>query len=253
MKSSLVLTVLSALAAAVRATVIDLESRATGGYVQNPSGTASFTVYSGCSTPACGKSASGFTAAISQLAFGAPPGLGAGDGCGRCFRVTGTADPYSPSYTGPFNSVVVKVTNLCPVQGNEQWCGQTISKPTNSFNKAVHFDLCQESGASGAFFPSGRNALTGSYQEVSCSQWSGSDGPSLWNGACLSGESAANWPSVACGNQGAKLSPRVGWNVISAHVYSRHRTSLTKWQRIQKEMKAASHSYCRAKYIRRRV
>ncbi|KAI0306088.1 hypothetical protein B0F90DRAFT_1814888 [Multifurca ochricompacta] len=142
MKYSLVLTVLSALAPTVRATVIDLEPRCTGGYAQNSSGTASFTVYSGCSTPACGKSASGFTAAI-----------------------TGTADPYSPNYTGPFNSVVVKVTDLCPVQGNEEWCGQTVSQPTNSFNKSVHFDLCQESGASGAFFPSGRGALTGKYRK----------------------------------------------------------------------------------------
>ena len=48
----------------------------------------------------------------------------------------------------------------------------------------------------------GHGALTGTYEEVSCSQWSGSDGSELWNGACISGESAALWPSTACGNQG---------------------------------------------------
>ncbi|KNZ72653.1 hypothetical protein J132_02246 [Termitomyces sp. J132] len=95
------------------------ESRATGGYVQSASGQASFTYYSGCSAPACGKTASGYTAAINQLAFGAPPGAGAGDACGRCFAITGTADPISPSYTGPFNSIVVKVTDECPVNGNQ--------------------------------------------------------------------------------------------------------------------------------------
>lgn len=48
----------------------------------------------------------------------------------------------------------------------------------------------------------GRGALTGSYQEVSCSKWSGVDGNPLWNGACLAGEKAAFWPSSACGNKG---------------------------------------------------
>ncbi|KAH9021104.1 endoglucanase V-like protein [Lactarius deliciosus] len=206
MKSAFLLTAISLLATNVCGSVVELEPRATGGYVQNPSGTASFTFYSGCSSPACGKSATGFTAAMSQLAFGAPSGLGAGDACGRCFSVTANKDPFSPSFTGPFNTIVVKVTNLCPVSGNEEWCGQTMSQPTNSFGMSVHFDLCQDAGTDKAFFPSGHGALTGTYQEVSCSQWSGTDGPSLWNGACLSGESAANWPAVSCGNQGAELS-----------------------------------------------
>ncbi|KAF5373295.1 hypothetical protein D9615_007488 [Tricholomella constricta] len=102
--------VLFACVAGASATV--LKSRATGGYIQNPSGAASFTFYSGCGSPACGKTATGYTAAMNQLAFGSPPGLGAGDACGRCFAVTGTADPFSPAYTGPFHSIVVKVTDL---------------------------------------------------------------------------------------------------------------------------------------------
>ncbi|KAI9431538.1 glycoside hydrolase family 45 protein [Lactarius psammicola] len=180
-----------------------LEPRTKGDYVQNPSGTASFTFYSGCGYPACGKSASaGYTAAMNQLAFGAPPGLGAGDACGRCFKVTGSADPYSPSNKGPFKSIIVKVTDLCPVQGNEKWCGQTASNATNSFGQSVHFDLCQESGASGAFFPSGNGALTGKYEEVPCTHWSGSEGSSLWNGACLADENTGTWPSAGCGNKG---------------------------------------------------
>ncbi|KIP11594.1 glycoside hydrolase family 45 protein [Phlebiopsis gigantea 11061_1 CR5-6] len=179
------------------------EKRATGGYVQKPSGQASFTMYSGCGSPACGKSASGYSAAINQLAFGSAPGLGAGDACGRCFALTGTADPYSPSYTGPFGqSIVVKVTDLCPVSGNQEFCGQTQSSPTNQHGMPFHFDICEDTGGSAKFFPSGHGALTGTFTEVSCSQWSGSDGGALWNGACLSGESASNWPSTGCGNQG---------------------------------------------------
>ncbi|KAI5124213.1 hypothetical protein M0805_005063 [Coniferiporia weirii] len=181
---------------------VKIDRRATGGYAQNPSGTASFTMYTGCGSPACGISASGFTAAMNQLSFGSAPGSGAGDACGRCFAVTATEDPFSPSFTGPFHTVVVKVTDLCPISGNEEWCGQTTSDPTNEHGAGVHFDLCEDTGASAAFFPSGHGALTGSYQEVSCSEWSGSDGSSLFNGACLSGETAGNWPSVGCGNKG---------------------------------------------------
>ncbi|EPQ56593.1 endoglucanase V-like protein [Gloeophyllum trabeum ATCC 11539] len=195
-------SVLSAAVVSLASGVLALEERATGGYVQNPSGSASFTMYSGCGSPACGETASGYTAAMNQLSFGAGPGAGAGDACGRCFALTGTADPYSPSYTGPFHTIVVKVTDLCPVAGNQEWCGQTTSNPNNQHGEPVHFDICEDTGGAGAFFPSGHGALTGTYREVSCSQWSGSDGSPLWTGACLSGESAANWPSTACGNKG---------------------------------------------------
>jgi hypothetical protein len=65
------------------------------------------------------------------------------------------------------------------------------------------FDICQDSGASAAFFPSGRGALTGNFTEVSCKEWSGSDGHPEWKGACHAGESVATWPAVGrCGNQG---------------------------------------------------
>ncbi|KAI9446031.1 endoglucanase V-like protein [Lactarius indigo] len=194
------------LASAVHGSAV-LEARTEGDYVQNPSGTASFTFYSGNGYPACGKTVSGYTAAMNQLAFGAPSGLGAGDACGRCFKVTGSVDPYSPSDKGPFKSIIVKVTDLCPIQGNRQWCGQTVSNTTNSFGQSVHFDLYQESGASGAFFPSGNGALIGTYEEVSCTNWSGSEGTSLWDGACLAGENTTSWPSTGCGNKGAELSP----------------------------------------------
>ena len=50
MKSAF-LTAISLLAAAVHCIVVEPESRATDGYVQLPSGTASFTFYSGCDRP----------------------------------------------------------------------------------------------------------------------------------------------------------------------------------------------------------
>lgn len=88
-------------------------------------------------TSACGKTATGYTAAMSQLSFGSAPGSGPGDACGRCFALTGAADPYSPSYTGPFKTVVVKVTDLCPVAGNAVWCGMTTADPVNQYDMPV--------------------------------------------------------------------------------------------------------------------
>jgi hypothetical protein len=159
MKSALLLTAISLPAAAVQGSVIESKPRAADGYVQNPSGTALHPLRIPQAVPspvsnairtsqertrreysipaACGILATGFTAAMNQLAFGAPPGLGAGDACGRCFQVTATGDPYSANFTGPFNTIVVKVTDLCAVKGNEQWCGQTTSTPTNSFGQSV--------------------------------------------------------------------------------------------------------------------
>jgi len=182
---------------------LNLDIRAADGYVQNPSGNASFTAYTGCITPACGKMAHGFTAAMDQLSFGAAGGEGSGDACGRCFRITATGDPYSPNFQGPFNTVVVKITDLCPGGVPEMWCGQSTAHPLNQVNMTVHFDLCGDSGAGAAFFPEERGALTGYYEEVSCNEWSGYDGPPLWNGGCLAGEDAPFWPDgTGCGNTG---------------------------------------------------
>ncbi|KAI9510525.1 endoglucanase V-like protein [Russula earlei] len=178
-------------------------SNESTGWRQKPHGRASFTAYNGCQYPSCGiRMKSGYTAAVNTLSFGADDG--AGDACGRCFEITPTSDPYTPSYKGPFgNTIVVKVTDLCPItSGNNAWCGQTISHPRNQHNMSMHFDLCNDSGSSSAFFPGRRGAMLGTYQEVDCQAWSGASGDTLWNGACLARETAALWPSHACGNRG---------------------------------------------------
>lgn len=38
--------------------------------------------------------------------------------CGRCFRIQGYKDPYNPDTTITTPSIVVKITDLCPVAGN---------------------------------------------------------------------------------------------------------------------------------------
>ena len=115
---------------------------------------------------------------MNQLSFGAPPGVGPGDACGRCFALTADHDPYAPDYTGPFGqSIIVKVTDACPVAGNEVWCGQTATDDVNQFGQPFQsvfthsfvshgctdldytsFDLCVDSGAAAPFFPDGMNA-----------------------------------------------------------------------------------------------
>ena len=166
MANKLLLFVQFVAIATIASCVAVADKRATGGYVQNTSGGASFTHYSGCSQPgtcatppcrcvsndpkftlllsnsaACGVAANGYTAAVSQLAFGSSPGLGPGDACGRCFAITANADPYSPAFTGPFKTIIVKVTDLCPVAGNQEWCSQSTSNPNNQHNEPVQYAL----------------------------------------------------------------------------------------------------------------
>ena len=77
---------------------------------------------------------------MNELSFGSVTGLGPGDACGRCFAVVATADPYDPAYTGPFGpTIVVKVTDMCPVEGNEVWCGQSVTNPLNQFGKPFQY------------------------------------------------------------------------------------------------------------------
>jgi hypothetical protein len=164
MKSAFILTTaISLLASAVRGSpspAAELGLRGTDGYVQKIKGSASFTWYTGCQQPgkqcesrhftthaeyrtvaACGEkpTGSGYTAAMSQLSFGAPPGLGGGDACGRCFHLVANYDPYDPGFKVPSKGITVKVTDLCPVQGNEQWCGQSTQHPVNNFNASMQY------------------------------------------------------------------------------------------------------------------
>ena len=152
MKSAILLASSFLLVATVHASAV-LETRTVGDYIQDPSGNAGFSIYSGCGSPgrslkaclegayadccrvpaACGQSATGYTAAMNQLSFGAPPGDGPGDACGRCFSITGTVDPNTGAQAS--STIVVKVTDLCSV--SEDYCGQTLSNPINSLNQPM--------------------------------------------------------------------------------------------------------------------
>ncbi|KAI1347242.1 RlpA-like double-psi beta-barrel-protein domain-containing protein-containing protein [Xylaria sp. FL0043] len=111
------------------------------------------------SNNACGFAGGGYTAALSQAQFGAGPGQGAGPACGTCYQLTITSNLDGSPTTQ--KSIKAKIDNLCPINGNP------ICNVPNSYGADIHFDLCIDSGAPGAFFTSGGAGL-GTAQQVSC-------------------------------------------------------------------------------------
>src|SRR6267154_571104 len=103
-------------------------------WLQYPqSGTATLTYYTlpeddvascGCTA----KSTHYPTAALNQMAFGSSTAYG--PACGRCFKLTllntFLSDP--PFYPSVTKSVVIKVTDLCPLS-KTGWCNGTVSGP----------------------------------------------------------------------------------------------------------------------------
>jgi len=150
---------------------------------------------------ACGQKVNGFSAAVNELAYGANSGTGGA--CGRCFKIVPTSDPYTPSSKGPFgDGIVVKVNDLCTASSNNEFCDQTASNPVNHHDMPMHFELCTDSGAPGAFFPGNNTAMLGTYEEVSCSDWSGSDGEKVSDKSCMAGKDVGLWPNTGCSNSG---------------------------------------------------
>lgn len=139
------------------------------------------------------------TAAMSQMAYGSSTAYG--PSCGRCFNLTllntFTSDP--PFYPQVKNSVIIKVTDLCPLGGNG-WCSATANKP-NAGGAYLNFDLAWPSSSIPSdFFPS-NITLYGytdfgvwnvSYESVNCLQdWEGGQASDALG-------SAADIGSVCC-------------------------------------------------------
>lgn len=107
----------------------------------SPNGTATLTHYTlpedyiaacGCTA----KSTHYPTAAMSQMAYGSSTAYG--PGCGRCFKLTllNTYAPEPPFFPDVTKSVVVKVTDLCPL-GGAGWCSATEGHPNKSVRMQV--------------------------------------------------------------------------------------------------------------------
>lgn len=86
-----------------------------------------------------------YTAAASQSIFDSSNASWCGRGCGTCFKLTSTGKaPCSTCGTGGAagQSITVMVTNLCPNNGNAQWC-PTVGG-TNQYGFSAHFDIMSQ-------------------------------------------------------------------------------------------------------------
>jgi len=117
------------------------------------------------------------TAAASAPLYGS--GSWCGSGCGKCFKLTPTGVGASPLGTGATSttSVIAKVTNLCPNEGNEQWCAYDV----NSYGYDAHFDL-MDYNMNGLVTAMGWNNPEVTYEEVDCA----SNGYIDWGCECAS-------------------------------------------------------------------
>ncbi|THV83463.1 hypothetical protein D6C86_10164 [Aureobasidium pullulans] len=163
---------------------VSTSKAASGGGSSGTTYKASFTQYGSgdtfgsgnCNTKttACGFYTSpGYSAALSQNAFGVGPGAGAGPACGTCWKLTAQTDSSGHALSNAGNTIVVQITNLCPADGNPL-CSQNGLTGTNQYGANLNFDLCLNSGANTALFGnSGVGLAVGTAVQVSCSQWSG--------------------------------------------------------------------------------
>ncbi|OJA13034.1 hypothetical protein AZE42_04395 [Rhizopogon vesiculosus] len=139
------------------------------------------------------------TAAMNQMAYGSSTSYG--PACGLCFNLTlldaFTANPrFYPNVT---KSVVVKVTDLCPLSSSG-WCNATTHGP-NAGGNYLNFDLAWPSSSiPDDFFPSDE-AFYGftdfgvwniSYQSVPCTNWEG------WSQAAALGSATSLGYSACC-------------------------------------------------------
>ncbi|KAI5123055.1 hypothetical protein M0805_000490 [Coniferiporia weirii] len=151
------------------------------------------------------------TAALSQMAYGSSTAFG--PSCGRCFNLTllntFLSDP--PFFPNVTKSVVVKVTDLCPISAT--WCSATQDK-TNPANHDLNFDLAWPSTSiPDDFFPSNESfygytdfgVWNISYTSIACEDaWAGASNfsdfgavTSLGPGVCCPTDPFSN-PNTTC-------------------------------------------------------
>jgi endoglucanase len=91
-----------------------------------------------------------YTAAGSQALYDSGGKSWCGAGCGKCYKLTSTGSaPCSGCGTGGVagKSIIVMLTNLCPNNGNAQWC--PVVGGTNAYGYSYHFDIMATSSVFG--------------------------------------------------------------------------------------------------------
>jgi endoglucanase len=113
-------------------------------------------------TSKLGISSGVYTAAGSQALFSTADATWCGTGCGTCYQLTSTgSSPCQSCGTGGVagQSIIVMITNLCPNNGNAQWC--PVVGGTNEYGYSYHFDIMAESEVFGD------NAVV-NFEQVTC-------------------------------------------------------------------------------------
>ncbi|KAJ7680491.1 RlpA-like double-psi beta-barrel-protein domain-containing protein-containing protein [Mycena polygramma] len=148
------------------------------------------------------------TAAMSQMAYGSSTAFG--PACGKCFNLTllntYTSDP--PFFPDVTKSIVIKVTDLCPLS-EAGWCSGTQAKK-NPGGQYINFDLAYPSAAiPDDFFPSNASyygytdfgVWNVSYQTVPClPNWAGAKNKAALGSVTNLGNESVCCPANPTGN-----------------------------------------------------
>ncbi|RLL94128.1 hypothetical protein CFD26_103415 [Aspergillus turcosus] len=138
-----------------------------------------------------------YTAAGSQALFDTAGASWCGAGCGKCYNLTSTGNsPCSGCGTGGVagESIIVMVTNLCPYNGNQQWCPQVGG--TNQYGYSYHFDIMAQSEVFG-------DNVVVNFEPVACPGQATSD----WETCVCYGKTAADVTPVGLTTGGSNPSP----------------------------------------------
>jgi len=107
-----------------------------------------------------------YTAAASQAIYDEGGSSWCGAGCGSCWQLTPTGDcPTGGPCASQTNPITVMVTNLCPYNGNQQWCPNPGN--ANQYGYRQHFDLL-DLNMDGLISQLGWNNPVVTYKRVPC-------------------------------------------------------------------------------------
>ncbi|KAL6909307.1 non-ribosomal peptide synthetase [Trichoderma evansii] len=169
-----------------------------GRYFDGQEGACGCGVANGANFPwQLGISSGVYTAAGSQALYDTAGASWCGAGCGKCYNLTSTGQaPCSSCGTGGVagQSIIVMVTNLCPNNGNAQWC-PTVGG-TNQYGYSYHFDIMAQSEIFG-------DNVVVDFEPVACPGQANSD----W-GTCLCvGQQETDPTPVGLGDSGSAPPP----------------------------------------------
>lgn len=137
-----------------------------------------------------------YTAAGSQALFDTAGATWCGAGCGKCYNLTSTgSSPCNGCGLGGVagESIIVMVTNLCPYNGNQQWCPEVGG--TNEYGYSYHFDIMAQSEVFG-------DNVVVNFEPVTCPGQATSD----WESCVCYGETATDVTPVGLTSGGGSSS-----------------------------------------------